>query len=210
MFLSYVAFVINTNSDSKEGRMSVSQKTVGGNSCGACAASYAVQEFLNKVLTASEIRSLWDDVKFDATLGSGEILKGSGIQYDHTDPTKLGKKLTKYGLRVTLYRSKNSALNGTDAILADSASLKNDQEGMNAILDGNRRAIGIYKVATVGLHYILTKFADNKYWIKDSNAKFPEYVQGPTLMSGKTPFSADVDGVGFSYQYLGACIVVGK
>lgn len=195
--------------------MAVSQQTVGGDSCGACAASYALQELLNQVLTINEIRTLWNDVKFDNTLGHTAMatLGPLTVYWDHTDPTKLSGQLGNRGLYAVPYRSANSSLsagnNAIDAYLHDAASIQDGTEGMGLLAAGEKRAIGIY-TANGGLHYVLTKFTINKYWIRDSNAKFPSYVAGPSVLSTGTIFQAPVDRTNVTYCYLGACLVVYK
>ena len=77
---------------------------------------------------------------------------------------------------------------------------------------GKKLAIGIYDNG-LGLHYILTKYESGRYWIKDSNAKFPEYVAAPFFMVVNKQFSADLNFSGTNpkpntYIYLGASLVV--
>lgn len=195
--------------------MAVSQQTVGGDSCGACAASYVLQEFLNQVLTINDIRTLWNAVQFDNSRGHTTMvsLGPLTVYWDHTDPTKLCEQLTNRGLHSVPYRSSSSPLsynnNAIDAYLHKAASIKNGTEGMGLLSGGNRRAIGIY-TANGGLHYVLTKFTINKYWIRDSNARFPSYVEGPLVMSAGTTFQASVDNLNVTYRYLGACLVIYK
>lgn len=193
--------------------MSVSQQTVGGESCGACASSYVIQEFLNQVLSINEIKALWEKVKFDSLKGNSLIAKidGLSLYWDHTDPTKLLEKLrSDYNLTVKAYRSSISDLNSpnVDSLLENSNAII-EGDGMGQLGNSNRRAIGIF-LANGGLHYILTKYSINKFWIKDSNSKFPEYKEGPLLLANGTKFQGSVDNVPVIYKYLGACLVVYK
>jgi hypothetical protein len=188
--------------------MPISQRDVGGNSCGACAASYALEEIRNVSFTREKIGALWRNVQF----GPLPFYTGwLGIQPDHTDPTKLSVKLNYLRLFATPYLAKQSMLYRLSWFipLFQPNSIYH-REGMTrlAAMGGQyQRAIGIY-LANGGLHYVLTKYDQDAYWIMDSNAWNPTYVKGPTSLSNNTQFTRSVNGQDVNYQYLGACIVV--
>jgi hypothetical protein len=192
--------------------MTISQQTIGGNSCGACAVSYLVQEIKNYVLGMAEVKTLYSNAQFSNAKGHVEIVPRSGVYYDYIDPTKLHKQVVnKYKFNCTSYRTKTSLLSGLDQLLTD-PSVVTTGDGLSLIKNGSKRAIGIYDNGA-GLHYILTKFENGRFWIKDSNAKFPQYEAAPFFMIENSCFIADLNISGMrpvskTYKYLGACLLV--
>lgn len=198
--------------------MPISQQVVGGNSCGACAASYVLWErnHQNDVLTRDKISDLYEAVKFDRARGREPLVSVSGvtIQCDHTDPIKLTKELReRYELSADAYLNSGSGLCSPQILSVLSKEIKIIyEEGMDQIVSGDRLAIGIYYVPQYGgLHYILTKYEGSRYSIMDSNAVRPIFVPySPSLSAPWTTdvFTSDGKSTKVTYQYLGGCIVV--
>ena len=206
--------------------MYYSQNTVGGNSCGACASSYALQELLGLYYNLAAIRGLYQDAMFDNTAAAGTFWYGI-LQNDHIDPTKLAEELEEDRMTVELYVSPASPLqplihatkpDGTP-VLHDPTRV-NVGEGMS-LLTLQNRAIGIYNCIGVGLHYILTKYDGTGYQIMDSNDLKPHYqvvvknqprpqqrFTGP--LSANQTIMASVNGRDYGYIYLGACVLVSR
>lgn len=183
--------------------MPISQKVVGGNSCGACAISYVLEQRARKSFTVEKIRSLWDSIKFKER-ASGPVLP------DYTDPTLLTLELQKNGLAATPYIVHTSPLRGLIGLVFKSDIIdKKGEEGMNLLSCGRAPyAIGIYH-AYGGYHYILTKFSEDSYWIMDSNAEHPNYTKITDFStSTNASFHKSVDGQDVEYVYLGGCIVI--
>lgn len=197
--------------------MPISQLVVGGNSCGACAASYALEELANHILSQTDIEDLWKAIQFNSDPSKkGQVMVTIGpfkAYWEHTDPTRLNAELNNgknvgNKLKSTPYRDKKSPLQGIDKLLSDSKAIQAG-EGMDLIkADSKLRAIGIY-VTSAGLHYILTKYEKGSFLIQDSNGAKPAYENAGNIQAG-IPFTANLNSGTETYTYLGACLVVSK
>ena len=197
--------------------MAISQLTVGGESCGACAASYVLEELAGKHLNLVAIKKLWYSVQFAPTKPPNKSFHPAApyVLNSHTDPTKLVLALRKEGLNAHAHMQPHSPLAGLMALLHD-ASVVKKQEGLRLLIGMSKwRAIGIY--FTTGLHYVLTKHDGGHYQIMDSNGKIPAYIKPDkdSALPGLPPknlaeISANVDGIKTNYKYQGACLIVWK
>lgn len=182
---------------------SVSQRThVQGQSCGACAASYVLEELLQRTFTKEDVENLWKRIQF------GTPPEPGFIEADHTDPTKLLNTLRRDypELNVAGYLTADSPLAHLTSILADPSVVQDGDAMEYLIANPTWRVIGIYK--TDGLHYVATKYEKGLYHLKDSNASVPTYVAAPDVMRINEPFSAALDEGTVSYAYLGAGVLV--
>ena len=182
---------------------SVSQRTdVQGQSCGACAASYVLEELLHLTFTKEDVENLWKRVQF------GTAPEPGFIEADHTDPTKLLNALRRAypELNVAGYMAAGCPLARYTSILADPSVVQDGDPMEYLIANPTWRVIGIYK--TDGLHYVVTMYGKGRYHLRDSNASVPKYVPAPEVMRTNVPFSAPLDGGTESYTYLGAGILV--
>lgn len=198
---------------------SISQATVGGNCCGACAASYVLEDLLGKVFSVSDIMKLWAKIAFDP--GSGNVNLKSGnvlaplsstknIHKEDTDPTKLTKELeASYPVKAKAYMHPKSALKGVVPLLSDAKKIvKKDGIGLLAGME-KWRGIGIY-TNNGGLHYMATKWEGGHYKVKDSNRLPPVYTNALKTMDINDTWSDSTMTIAENYKYWGAIILVYK
>jgi hypothetical protein len=179
----------------------VSQQIVGGNSCGACAASYALNDLGKKgAPDKGDITALWNKVQFGADVGP--------VKKDYSDPAKLADQLGN-DLKVELCLTAGSSLESLVPFLKGKTKV-GSTDGMQKLKDGGKRAIGIFATPKGEFHYMLTKYHGSKTMIVDSNDPKPDYVEIiPGLLTMKATFAHKwSDGTTHQYTYLGGCIVV--
>ena len=134
---------------------SISQKTdVPGQSCGACAASYVLEELLGLTFRKEDVDALWKTVQF------GTAPEPGFIEADHTDPTRLLKMLGRdySSLKLIGCMVADSPLKRYTQRLAYPSVVQICDPPQKLIADPTWRLIGIYM--TEGLHYVATKFQD--------------------------------------------------
>jgi hypothetical protein len=211
--------------------ISISQKTVGGNSCGACATSYVLEDLLNFIYTKGDIEKIWEKVAFESGVGNANLtasISGTtvphsnstaaslGLEAVHTDPTKLVNYLTSISkaLKVQAYLKKGSDLDsaGLSAFCEDSSKI-DDGDGLAKLQDG-WWAITIVNNGA-GFHYVpIKKTGVNSYSMMDSNEDPTPSLHKISTggFPGVTTFQAT--GLGTwapgGYKYLGGAVVVHK
>lgn len=182
---------------------SVSQKTdVQGESCGACAASYVVEELLGGIFTKEQVEDLWRRVQF------GSPVKPGVIGAEHSDPTKLLKVLERDypDLKLAGCMAGDSPLRALTQYVAYPSVVQICEPMEKLIANPTWRLIGIY--VTDGLHYVATRYKNGHFYLKDSNGLVPTYVAGPDVIRISVPFSAPLEGGRECYTYQGAGILV--
>jgi len=206
--------------------MSISQKTVGGNSCGACATSYVLEDLLQFIYTKEDIEKIWEKVAFEPGNNNANLNKsisgttvphsdgtaaGLGLEAVHTDPTKLVDYLTSISkaLNVKAYLKSGSPLAGLSAFCED-GSIIDTGDGL-AKLQPGWWAITIVNNGA-GFHYVpIKKTGVNSFSMMDSNEDpTPSLHKIPTAgFPGVTNFKA-TGLTSFNYIYLGGAVVIHK
>jgi len=197
--------------------MPISQVTVGGNCCGACAASYLLEDFLKWVFSNGRIEDMWAQIAFDAGPANANLRSGAnhpvlgpyGIHNEDTDPTKLTVLLTAMcpNISAKAYLHPNSPLVPVVPKLFDQSQIvQPHRDGMGLLAGmGNWRGIGIYR-NKAGLHYMATRWAGGYYQVMDSNRNVPVYTNALRVMSLNANWNDPT--LAETYTYLGAVILV--
>jgi hypothetical protein len=146
------------------------QQKSGTESCGACAASYVLEDFGKATFNNwNDVQQIWNKIQLPK---NGVLPDGS------SDPTLIAKYLKDiYGLPVECCMPKASPLAkvATSGILAEANTIL-DKDGLNDIKkDKNKLGIVIYALpkdpaaAHPPLHYMATRYKGNSLEIIDSN-----------------------------------------
>jgi len=195
--------------------MPISQVTVGGNCCGACAASYVLEDLLNWVFSVGRIEDMWAQIAFDAGNANANLRSDTdhpllpNIKNEDTDPTKLTVLLTAMypNISAKAYLHPNSPLAPLVPNLFDPNQIvQPHRDGMGLLAGmGNWRGIGIYQ-NNAGLHYMATRWAGGYYQVMDSNRNPPVYTNALRVMTHNATWNDPT--LAENYTYLGAVILV--
>lgn len=177
------------------------QQQQGGNSCGACSASYVLEDFGKKTFNNwNDVQTIWDNIK---------LAKNPILPDGYSDPTRIAEYLSNTcGLPVECCIESKSSLNGLlgKGLLKDEKNIQKKDGIIEIKKDVKKIAIAIYAGPSVPkapfppLHYMATKFDGTGIKLIDSNDNDKD-------RTWKDASSFPIAG---TYTYTGACIVVTK